>query len=566
MLAGQAVGDAVKQAVRGQGAWLQVMSPQRAVLLLTLYLMLAGNWPLWLALARIGGSAAAVLALVLPMLGLLAGATVALLALTAWSRGMRWLWWLVALVAAFAQYYMLTYRVAMDPGMLANVLQTDVREARDLMSWRMAGSVALVMLLPSWWLLRLRLPMVPWWRQLLMNLGLLALALVLAAVTIAAGSRQLAPLMRNHVELRYLMNPAAPLFSTAVAVYERWFSRPRALVRMTEGAALGPSYASAQRPLLFVLVVGETARADHFALNGYARATNPALAGRDVLSWRNVFSCGTSTYASLPCMFSPLGREAFISRSADYENLLDVAQAAGLAVLWLDNQGGCKGVCDRVHFADAINGLDAAQRQQLCDGGECSDEAMLVGLDARIAAQPEERRSRGVLLVLHQMGSHGPAYYKRSRGAQKQFEPECRTEALADCDHEALVNAYDNSIVATDDFLAKVLDWLQAKSARSDTGLLYVSDHGESLGEYGLFLHGMPYGIAPDVQKHVPMITWFSAPLRERLGLSEGCLRARLDERLTHDNLYSSMLDVLDVRSPSYQQALDLFAPCRKNE
>lgn len=539
------------------------MSPQRAVLLLTLYLVLAANWPLWLALAGIGSSRVEVLWLAVPMLGLLMGSTMAILACTAWSRGMRWLWWLVTLIAAFAQYYMLTYHVAMDPGMLANVLQTDVHEASDLLSWRLLVSVVLVMLVPTWWLAHVRITAAPWWRQLLLNVGLVMAAVAVAAVTIATGSRQLAPLMRNHTEVRYLMNPAAPLFSAGVAVYERWFSRPRALVKTTDGAVLGPTYEKDTRPLLFVLVVGETARADHFALNGYGRATNPELSQRDVLSWRNVHSCGTSTYASLPCMFSPLGREAFIARKADYENLLDVVQAAGLAVLWLDNQGGCKGVCARVRSANAIDGLDAEQRKALCEGGECSDEAMLAGLDARIQALPAQERARGVLLVLHQMGSHGPAYYKRSMAAQKKFAPECRTEVLSDCGQQALINAYDNSIVATDDFLAKTVDWLKAQSAHSDTGLFYVSDHGESLGEYGLFLHGMPYAIAPDVQKHVPLVTWFSAPLRARLGLSQACLGKELDDPLTHDNLYSTVLDAVDVHSPSYRRKLDMLASCR---
>ena len=538
------------------------MSAQRAVLLLALYLLLAANWPLWLALVRIGTRGAELPGLILPMLGLLAGATVALLALTAWSRGMRWLWWLIVLIAALAQYYMLTYRVVMDPGMLTNVMQTDVREARDLLTWQLLTSVLLVMALPSWWLARLRLQPAPWWRQLLRNGVLVALALGLAALTIVTGSRSLAPLMRNHTELRYLMNPSAPLFSAVIAVHEQWFSRPRVLVRMTEGAALGPSYKPGGRPLLLALVVGETARADHFALNGYARDTNAQLARRDVLSWRRVLACGTSTAASLPCMFSPLGREAFLARSEDHENLLDVVQAAGLAVLWLDNQSGCKGVCDRVPHADAIDGLTPQQRQQLCVDGECSDEAMLVGLEARIAALPEAERARGVLLVLHQMGSHGPAYYKRSSPAQKQFQPECQTQVLADCDQQALLNAYDNSIVATDAFLARLVDWLAQQARRADTGMLYVSDHGESLGEYGLFLHGMPYAIAPEAQKHVPLITWLSAPLRQRLGLSDTCLRQRLDEPLTHDALYSSVLDLVDVRSPSYRRALDLFAPC----
>jgi lipid A ethanolaminephosphotransferase len=359
------------------------------------------------------------------------------------------------------------------------------------------------------------------------------------------------------------MNPLASLYSTAAAAVRPALARNRVLLPMAQGAALGATHAAGARPLLFVLVVGETARADHFGLNGYGRDTTPALAARDVLSWRNVRSCGTSTLASVPCMFSPLGKDAFESRKDDTENLLDVVQAAGLAVLWLDNQSGCKGVCDRVPNAFASEGLPREARAALCPGGECGDEAMLHGLDERLAALPAEQRARGVLLVLHQMGSHGPAYYKRSTAQTKRFLPECRTEVLADCAHGELVNAYDNSIAATDAFLGRTIDWLRAQSARYDTGLLYLSDHGESLGEYGLFLHGMPYSVAPDVQKHVPMVAWLDASLARREGLSTACLRAGVDAALTHDHLYHTVLGVLDVRSPTYRPVLDAFAGCR---
>ncbi len=220
-------------------------------------------------------------------------------------------------------------------------------------------------------------------------------------------------------------------------------------------------------------------------------------------------------------------------------------------------------MCDRVPHANAADGLGVQERNRLCDGDECRDEAMLQGLDARLAAMPAERRARGVLLVLHQMGSHGPAYYKRSGAGAKRFMPECRTEVLADCAHGELVNAYDNSIAATDAFLGQTIAWLQGQSARYDTGLLYLSDHGESLGEYGLFLHGMPYAMAPDVQKHVPMVAWLAGDLLQRSRLSSACLRAGADAPLTHDNLYHSMLGLLDVRSPSYQRPLDAFDGCR---
>jgi lipid A ethanolaminephosphotransferase len=539
------------------------LSAQQAVLRLSLYLVLAANWPLWLQVARIGGGPGAVLRTSAALAVLVACGMAAILAFTAWTRGMKLLWWLVALVAALAQHYMLTYGVVMDPGMAANVLQTDVREAADLIGPRMLVSVAAVMLLPTWWLLRLRIPAMRPLRQAARNAGLLVLALAMAAGTVAATARDLAPLMRNHPQLRYLMNPLASLYSTAAAAVRPALARNRVLLPMAQGAALGATHAAGARPLLFVLVVGETARADHFGLNGYGRDTTPALAARDVLSWRNVRSCGTSTLASVPCMFSPLGKDAFESRKDDTENLLDVVQAAGLAVLWLDNQSGCKGVCDRVPNAFASEGLPREARAALCPGGECGDEAMLHGLDERLAALPAEQRARGVLLVLHQMGSHGPAYYKRSTAQTKRFLPECRTEVLADCAHGELVNAYDNSFAATDAFLGRTIDWLRAQSARYDTGLLYLSDHGESLGEYGLFLHGMPYSVAPDVQKHVPMVAWLDASLARREGLSTACLRAGVDAALTHDHLYHTVLGVLDVRSPTYRPVLDAFAGCR---
>ncbi|WP_404298793.1 phosphoethanolamine transferase [Alicycliphilus denitrificans] len=539
------------------------LSAQQVVLRLSLYLVLAANWPLWLQLTRIGGAPSIYMRSAAALALLIVCGMVAILAFTAWTRGMRLLWWLVVLVAALAQYYMLTYSVVMDPGMAANVLQTDAREAADLLSLRLLLTVLAVLALPSWWLLRVRIPPMRPLRQVWRNLVLLVLALGVAAGTVAATSRDLAPLMRNHPQLRYLMNPLASLYSATVSVVRPVFARSRTLVPMSEGAALGASYAAAAKPLLFVLVVGETARADHFGINGYGRDTTPELARNQVMSWREVRSCGTSTLASLPCMFSPLGKSAFEARDDEYENLLDVAQAAGLAVLWLDNQSGCKGVCDRVPNASAVDGLDSEARKSLCDGGECRDEAMLHGLDARLAAMPEAQRKRGVLLVLHQMGSHGPAYYKRSSGAAKRFMPECRTEVLADCAHGELVNAYDNSIAATDIFLGKTIDWLRGQSARYDTGMLYLSDHGESLGEYGLFLHGMPYGMAPDVQKHVPMVAWLDEALLRRERLSATCLRAGADTQLTHDNLYHTMLGLLDVQSPSYQRPLDAFDGCR---
>jgi lipid A ethanolaminephosphotransferase len=231
-----------------------------------------------------------------------------------------------------------------------------------------------------------------------------------------------------------------------------------------------------------------------------------------------------------------------------------------LGVLWLDNQSGCKGVCDRV----PNQRTDATAHPTLCRDGECLDDAMLVGLDQRLAALPADRRARGVVLVLHQMGSHGPAYFRRSDPARKRFQPECRTPNLQDCAPGTLVNAYDNSIAETDHFLAGTIRWLQSQSDRYDPALLYVSDHGESLGERNLYLHGLPWALAPDVQKHIAWISWLSPAYQRRTSVSAACLRQRQDERIGHEHLFHSMLGLLDVQTVAYRPERDFYRACRQ--
>ena len=531
---------------------------------LSVYLAIATNWPLWIELARLGGAPSVYVPTVFLMALLTICGSIALLSFLAWSRWMKPLWFAVVAIAAVAQHYMLAYRVVMDPSMLANAFQTDAHEVRDLLSFRLLMNVLLVCAVPAWVLWRVQVLPMRLASQVWRNALLLVAAVAIAAAGALAMSRQLAPLMRNNAHLRYMINPLASLYSGSTAIVRPMLQRNRKLIPVTAGAALGASYAGQSRPPLLVLVVGETARSDHFGLNGYARDTTPELAVHGVLSYRNVHSCGTNTLASVPCMFSPLGRQAFESRKDDFENLMDVLHAAGLGVLWLDNQpGGCKGVCDRVPHASVFESSDPVVRSALCDGDECLDDIMLTNLDARIAAIPPERRKNGVVLVMHQMGSHGPAYYKRSSADAKTFLPECTTNALAECSHGELVNAYDNSIVYTDRFLGKLITWLEGEAKNFDPALLYVSDHGESLGEYGLFLHGVPYSFAPEVQKHVPMVTWFGDGMRSRRKLSLDCMQAGLDAQLTHDNLYHTVLGVMDVVSPTYAAPLDALAKCR---
>ena len=540
--------------------------PLTLVLLVGAWLALVGNLPLWRtlwALPEISGVRGLLFSSALAVW--IGAALVALLSLLAWPRLFKPLAVVLLVVAAASTYFMLQYGVVIDATMMANVANTDPREVRDLLSWPLLGSMVLVALLPSVWLLRQTVLWRPWWGQTWRNLlgAVLALA-VLGAVTLAA-YQDLASLMRNHKHVRYLFNPLNVLYGGAKLAADAVPRASRTLQPIGLDAKLGPTHAAGARTPLVVLVVGETARAANFSLGGYARQTNPQLAQLKaeggLTYFTDVRSCGTNTQASVPCMFSHLGKEAYEASNQPFENLLDVLQRAGLAVLWLDNQSGCKGLCERVTQALTRTLEDPA----LCSGGECLDEIMLKDLDQRIEALDATRRARGVVVVMHQMGSHGPAYYRRSPPAFKKFLPECTSNVLQNCARDQLVNTYDNSILYTDHLLASTVRWLErsAKQRAVDTAMVYVSDHGESLGENNLYLHGLPYALAPRFQTHVPMVTWVSPAMQTRLGLRAGCLQQKADAPLSHDNLFHSVLGLLDVNTALHKSALDLFAACR---
>jgi lipid A ethanolaminephosphotransferase len=370
--------------------------------------------------------------------------------------------------------------------------------------------------------------------------------------------------MRNHKSMRYLINPVNSFYALGALARESR-ARPSGPPQAIGADVKTLPRAAGAKPPLLLLVVGETARADHFSLNGYGRPTNPELAKRNVVTFSDVTSCGTNTAASLPCMFSALGRVAYQDRERDQETLLDLAQHAGMAVLWVDNQAGCKGNCERVPNAFARDPVPGAPPlpAELCAEGDCLDEALLHGIDQRLAALPAERRAQGVLLVLHQMGSHGPAYYKRSPPDRKPFMPECTTNVLQKCEHEALVNAYDNSIAYTDHVLAKAIDWLGTQTGSYDPAMLYLSDHGESLGENNLYLHGLPWSVAPREQKHVPMVLWLPPQTAAANAVDPKCIPGQRDAALSHDNMFHSVMGLLGLRSAEYRAALDVLAACR---
>jgi lipid A ethanolaminephosphotransferase len=314
--------------------------------------------------------------------------------------------------------------------------------------------------------------------------------------------------------------------------------------------------APGQRPTLLVMVVGETVRAANFGLAGYARDTTPRLAELpDVVTFPRTVACGTSTEVSLPCMFSPFGRAGYDeARVRRHGSLLHVLAHAGFRVVWRDNQSGCKGVCDGLEVQD----LHGAALPGLCAGGRCLDGILLHDLDQTVAAAAGD-----LVVVMHQLGNHGPAYHRRYPAEFARFKPACDQAELRGCTREEIVNAYDNAIAYTDHFLAQVVAFLERQRDRFDVAMVYVSDHGESLGEYGLYLHGMPRAVAPREQLEVPMVWWLPPDAAAGLRVEVGCLRARAALQASHDNLYHSVIGLLDVATATYRPEWDLFSGCR---
>ncbi|HSR65311.1 MAG TPA: phosphoethanolamine--lipid A transferase [Xanthomonadaceae bacterium] len=524
-----------------------------AVLAAALFLLVAGNLRFWqvafaalpagpLAQARfVAGLGAVLLALIL----------VVLLPL-AFGRLLKpWLS-LVLLLAASAAFFMHDYGAVVDRFALQSVLETDAREAGEWLSLRAFGTLLLLGVLPAALLAWVRVERRPWRAELAGWLKLAALAAALLAAGVLVGGREIASTVRNHKQLRYLMNPVSLVSASLAYADARGTATPAVVAPLGRDARRDGAMAAGARPLVLVLVIGESARAQSFQLDGYPRPTNPELSARPVANFPDVRSCGTNTAVSVPCMFSDLGRADYAQAgAAARENLLDVLAHAGFRVDWYDNNTGSKGVAARVHEEQ----LAELQDPRFCTYG-CWDGLLVDRLQHELAATHADR-----VVVLHTKGSHGPAYSLRYPPAFERFTPACRSNELSRCTPEQIRNAYDNSILYTDHVIASAIDALAAQPG-ADGALVYVSDHGESTGEHGLYLHGAPYLVAPDAQTRVPMLLWLSEGFRARRGVDMACVDRQRHLPASHDNLFDLVLGLLEVRTEAYRARLDPLSPC----
>jgi lipid A ethanolaminephosphotransferase len=521
--------------------------------LVAAYLLLATNATFWRkGMAYFNGHTGELL-----LLGLgLALLTMAFLALVAIRPLMKPVFIAVLLIAAVTSHFVDSFGILFNREMIQNVALTTPSEAKHFLTADFIRHVILFGLLPAALVAWTTVPR----RRLVAELGrgaaLAAVAVLVTGGIVYARYPVFASTFRQHRDLIGSFNPSAPIL--AAIDYARHAVAETAIVVAPLGrdAHAGPRLAAAGRKVVTVVVVGETARAANFGLNGYGRETTPELAARGAVAFTDVSSCGTSTAVSVPCMFSVYPRAAYTETKArSTENLLDILGHAGLAVRWYDNDTGSMQVADRVPYEFLPAGADP----RFCSDGECLDDILVERL-----ARDLDRVAGPTVIVLHQLGSHGPAYYQRYPQRFERFTPACRTAQFADCDLQTIVNAYDNTILYTDHVLAEIIDLLKRRADLA-SAMIFVSDHGESLGEGGAYLHGAPYFLAPAVQTHVPMVAWASDAYRADMHLDVACLAARRDAPLSHDNFFHTVLGLMDIATGAYDARLDAFAACRSD-
>lgn len=473
------------------------------------------------------------------------------LTLITWGRLARPVLTFILLASALTAYFVDTFGVGIDVGQIQNMMETDFQESWDLVTWNMMAYVLVIAGLALFWLWHKPLTpdrfLIRQRNRLFGGLG----SLLLVALVAGCFYADLASIFREHRSIRFTIVPHN--YVTGLRVY---FKQNQVIsnIPLQKYGEDAQRIAHSGKPKLLVLIVGETARAESFGLQGYARDTTPELAKLPITYYSNVSSCGTATAISLPCLFSGFTRKDYDPKIAkNREGLLDILQRSGYAVSWLDNNSGCKGACDRVEKVPLIE----TRKSAWCVKGECRDDLLIESFVKQLDEAPLQDR----VIVLHQEGSHGPAYYLRYPKAFERFTPTCNSNALQSCTQQEVINTYDNTIAYTDHIIASAIKKL-ASDSRYSSALLYASDHGESTGEHGLYLHGAPYMFAPTQQTHVPMLTWLSPEFTASEPARAACLSKRHADELSHDNIFHSLLGLAGVKTDVYKATLDMSTGC----
>lgn len=512
----------------------QPMSATRYILLVTVFNMGAYHFPLFsftlenITLFSLNG----ILTLFSVIVGLFVVTAFLLFLFAFISVRLIRAFTLVMLVGnSVALYFIVSYQVILDRSMIGNVFNTNTAEALSYYHPKLFVYLFFIGILPAYAVSKLHIQKADRLRLLKHAFAILAGGVLLMYLN---GSTWL----WIDKYAKRLGGLSLPWSYTINAI--RYKSQEMEHSKTTR--LLPAAKFSDDSKRIVILVIGESARADNFSLYGYGRQTNPELKKLNIVALKNTFSTTTYTTASVHSMLSYEG-----GTSDDYEPLPNYLQRTGADVIWRSKNWG-----EPVLKVESFEKDDTLK--QRCKGERCDfDEVLLTGLAERIASSKKNK----IFIVLHTSGSHGPTYYTKYPPRYEIFKPVCKTVALKECSEQELINAYDNSVVYTDYFLSRVIGILKQFSNVPST-MLYISDHGESLGEYGLYLHGTPYSIAPEVQKKIPFIIWESeAFLKEK---NQSAVSVKTEDHYGQNHIFHSVLGALGVRSPVYNEKLDLYS------
>jgi len=430
---------------------------------------------------------------------------------------------------AIAFYFVQTYNVILDRSMMGNVFNTRYSEASAYYDPKIFLYIFLLGILPAYLVYKIKLRPVA--RKFLIISGIVSL--FISVVLLYLNSFTWLWLDKN---AKYLGGLSMPWSYSINAL--RYQLKKHKKAKKAKLLPLGKFLDD--KKMVVLLVIGESARADHFWLYGYNKPTNPKLSKRDVLALDPAFSTTTYTTASVASILAYDG-----STSNEYEPLPNYLHRMGAYVEWRTKNWGAPNLkVDHFYQVCAL--------KKRCQGEGCDyDESLLVDLDKSIF----QTKKNKILIVLHTAGSHGPTYYQKYPPSFEHFKPVCKTVDLKQCTKEELFNAYDNTIYYTDHFLAQAIDKL--KKLHIPSMLIYISDHGESLGEYNLYLHGTPYAIAPEYQKNIPFIVWESSEFLKERGWKRPYIKK--EKQYGQYHIFHTILDALSVESSVYKQEWDLL-------
>lgn len=424
-------------------------------------------------------------------------------------------------INAIAVYFVNTYGIIIDKTMIGNILNTNYAESSSFFSIKLIFYIIFLGILPSIFIFKVEIVNVSWKKFGITS----SLTLLFVLVLVLANASNWLWIDKNSKALGALAMPWSYSVNTALFYSDRYKSNEKEML-------LPDATIKDHQKSVVVLVIGESARRENFSLYGYAKNTNPLLSKMSDVYHFDANSSATYTTAGVKSILEHTDTDKL------YEILPNYLYRNDVDVIWRTTNWGEP----PVHIKEYQN------REALlpkCKGEGCDyDEILLTGLKEQILASKKDK----VLIILHTSTSHGPTYSTKYPVRFETFKPVCNSVDLGKCSQTELINAYDNTIVYTDYMLAKIIEDLKQLN-EYNSAMLFVSDHGESLGEKNLYMHGVPMSIAPKEQYEIPFIVW----------ISDGSKEVKSSKMLSQNHVFHSVLNFLDVESPIYKAEMSIF-------